>query len=322
MKHQPMRTAAYIVALVGMLVTATALIARLIPITNHVILGIAALSPYLAAGAAVAAVLLLVTRRWLTATAAIALTALAVATQLPLFTGTAPDQGPTVRVFTANVHVGGADPKALLDIATQKADVVILEELTQQLADALDHGGISQAFPYRALEPGEDGSGVGIWSRFPITYSERIGGYRLGMISADIATPGTPDDTVFLATHLAGPWPQDIGLWREEIHSLRTTLGTIKDQANGGPVVVAGDFNATYDMAPFRDLLTNGFADAAAQSGAGITRTYPADEKLPPLIGIDHVLTNNATATDVQTVRVPGSDHLGLLATVRLTPLR
>ncbi len=75
-------------------------------------------------------------------------------------------------------------------------------------------------------------------------------------------------------------------------------------------------------MAPFRNLLTNGFADAAEQSGAGITRTFPADSTLPPLLGIDHVLTYNATATDVQTVRVPGSDHLGLLATLRLTPLR
>ena len=33
-----MRTAAYIVAIVGMLVTAAALIARLVPITNHVVL--------------------------------------------------------------------------------------------------------------------------------------------------------------------------------------------------------------------------------------------------------------------------------------------
>jgi endonuclease/exonuclease/phosphatase family metal-dependent hydrolase len=75
-------------------------------------------------------------------------------------------------------------------------------------------------------------------------------------------------------------------------------------------------------MAPFRNLLTNGFSDAAAQSGAGITRTFPADSSVPPLLGIDHVLTYNATATDVQTVRVPGSDHLGLLAMIRLTPLR
>ena len=142
------------------------------------------------------------------------------------------------------------------------------------------------------------------------------------MISAHVSIPDTQQGTVFVATHLPGPWPNDIGPWREEIHSLTATLADIKAQANGRAVIVAGDFNATYDMVPFRNLLTNGFANAAEQSGAGITRTFPADQKLPPLIGIDHILTYNATATDVQTVRVPGSDHLGLLATISLTPLR
>jgi endonuclease/exonuclease/phosphatase (EEP) superfamily protein YafD len=315
-------TTAFIVAIVGMLLTAAALIARLVPITHHVVLAVAALYPYLTASAATAAVLLLLTRRWLTAALAIALTAVAIAVELPLFAGTNPPNGASVRVFTANVRMGEANPRALLDIANQKADVVILEELTPELADALDQHGIRDTFPYQALEPGEYGAGVGIWSRYPITLSERIEGYRLKMVSAYISIPGTQQDTVFVATHLPGPWPQDIEPWREEIDRLPATLGTIKDEAGQRPVIVAGDFNATYDMAPFRKLLTNGYADAAEQSGAGITRTFAAGSSVPPLLGIDHVLTYNATAGDVQTVRVPGSDHLGILATVRLTTPR
>ncbi len=178
------------------------------------------------------------------------------------------------------MRVGEADPNALLDIANHNADVVVLEELTPQLADTLNQTGIKTIFPYQALEPGEYGYGVGIWSRYPITASARIEGYRLKMVSADIAVPGTQQDTVFVAIHLPGPWPQDIDAWREEIERLPTTLGEIKDKANGRPVIVAGDFNATYDMAPFRNLLTNGFADAAEQSGAGITRTFPSDTTL------------------------------------------
>ncbi len=104
---------------------------------------------------------------------------------------------------------------------------------------------------------------------------------------------------------------------REEIQRLAATLSDIREQADGRPVIVPGDFNATYDMAPFRKLLTNGYADAAEQSGAGITRTFPADSSWPPRFGIDRVLTYNATATDVHTVRVPGSDHLGLITTVQ-----
>jgi endonuclease/exonuclease/phosphatase (EEP) superfamily protein YafD len=81
-------------------------------------------------------------------------------------------------------------------------------------------------------------------------------------------------------------------------------------------VIVAGDFNATVDMKPFRRLLHNGFRDAAEQSGAGLVATYPADSAIPPLIGIDHILTFNSTARDARSVRIPGSDHLGVMAYV------
>jgi endonuclease/exonuclease/phosphatase family metal-dependent hydrolase len=81
---------------------------------------------------------------------------------------------------------------------------------------------------------------------------------------------------------------------------------------------VAGDFNATYDMEPFRRLLRNDFRDAGEQSGAGLAASYPADSSVPPLLGIDHVLTFNSQASDAHTVRIPGSDHLGLSATVHL----
>jgi len=142
-KRQPIRTAAYILAL----------IAPLLPTANHVALGIAALSPYLTAGAAIATVLLLLTRRWFPATAAIALTAAVIATQLALFIGTNPPDGATFRVLTSNVLMDQADPKALQDIAKRNADVVILEELTPELADDLNQSGIQNAFPYQTLEP-------------------------------------------------------------------------------------------------------------------------------------------------------------------------
>jgi endonuclease/exonuclease/phosphatase (EEP) superfamily protein YafD len=85
----------------------------------------------------------------------------------------------------------------------------------------------------------------------------------------------------------------------------------------GRPVIVGGDFNATPDVAQFRSVLRTGFADAADQAGAGMTRTYPADRWFPPLIAIDHVLTRGgAVATGVQTVSISGSDHRALLARI------
>jgi endonuclease/exonuclease/phosphatase (EEP) superfamily protein YafD len=71
-------------------------------------------------------------------------------------------------------------------------------------------------------------------------------------------------------------------------------------------------------MRPFRALLVCGYRDAATQLGAGLVRTFPADSHVPPLVGIDHVLTYQARATSMHTLRVSGSDHLALAATVGL----
>ena len=53
-------------------------------------------------------------------------------------------------------------------------------------------------------------------------------------------------------------------------------------------------------------------------AGAGLTLTFPADAGTPPLAGIDHILTVNSSAADVDTVAIPGSDHRGLYGTIRL----
>jgi endonuclease/exonuclease/phosphatase family metal-dependent hydrolase len=39
---------------------------------------------------------------------------------------------------------------------------------------------------------------------------------------------------------------------------------------------------------------------------------------VPALIRIDHILIRNAAATDMRTVQVPGTDHLGVAATVHI----
>ena len=56
-----------------------------------------------------------------------------------------------------------------------------------------------------------------------------------------------------------------------------------------------------------RDLYTDGWRSAADLAGAGYVRTYPADRRIPPLIGIDHILVNDRlTATAFSPSRCPG----------------
>ena len=310
----------YGVACVLLLIAAAALAARFMPVRNHAVLMFAALSPYLMAGAVVSALLLLLTRRWWAAAAAVIIASAALWVELPLFIG--PDDVPAnsipIRVLTANVKEGAADPHALAAIARDRTDVLVLQELTPQLASSLTQAGLDSDFPYRALDARPYAAGIGIWSRYPISGSVRIPGYQLGVVRAAIRVPQAAADTVVLAAHLVGPWPQPIDGWRQEIGAFPAAAGETAASAGDGAALVAGDFNATIDMEPYRRLLRGDFRDAAEQSGAGLTPSYPADSALPPLIGIDHILTSNSSASDAQTVRIPGSDHLGLSATIHI----
>ena len=66
-----------------------------------------------------------------------------------------------------------------------------------------------------------------------------------------------------------------------------------------------------------RELYALGLKSVTDIVGAGWLPTYPADAPVPPLIPIDHILVDDQlTGTSISTVRVSGSDHLGLLATL------
>ena len=82
--------------------------------------------------------------------------------------------------------------------------------------------------------------------------------------------------TTVLAVHLAAPWVQPLQYFRDDIARFPTTLREAAARnAGSGAVIVAGDLNSTYDMQPFRNLLDEGYRDAAEQAGAGLTRSYP-----------------------------------------------
>ncbi len=307
------RVAVYLLAWFASVGAVVALAARYVPVVNHAVLIAAALSPYLSVGASVAAAALLLSSAPRIAAVALLPAVVAVGVQLPLFLGSG-KPGPdtvAVRVLTANLREGSAQPEPLADLARASADVVVMQELTPALAAGLDP--LKSEFPFRALDAQPYAAGVGIWSRYPIESFSRNSDYRLGMVTASLRVPGAAQAVTVLAAHVAGPWPQPIDDWRREMTALPRTLATITGR---GAAIVAGDLNATSDMEPFRRLLRDGFRNAAEQSGAGLVRTFPADMSVPPIIGIDHILVRNSSARDVATVRIPGSDHLGVTATV------
>jgi endonuclease/exonuclease/phosphatase (EEP) superfamily protein YafD len=303
---------------VALVVAGCALASRYLPITNHVVLFLTAASPYLMLCAPVSVVLLMWGRRWALAIAALGLAVAAVAVQLPLYLGSGVNRiaGVDVRVMSANIYEGRADAHHLVRRAQAQADVVAVQELTPRAVDRLSAAGLDATFPYRWLDERGASAGVGMWSRYPIQAPRRIDGYTMAFITAQVRITGVSTNPTVVVAHVPGPWPWPIDAWRRDLDRLPTTLREIAERADRGAVIVAADVNSTTDMRPFRALLHDGYRDAAEQTGAGIKPTFPADNRLPPLLAIDHILTRDCAATSLHTLAIPGSDHRGLVVTV------
>jgi endonuclease/exonuclease/phosphatase (EEP) superfamily protein YafD len=284
-----------------------------------VTLALAAISPYLMLGAFVAVVLFAIARGtsgWIGLGLSVALAAWTVAVQAPAFVAASVPAGRDVVVLTANLRLGTASPTALVDtVRAHHVDVLMLEELTPDETAALHDAGLDKVLPYGRLAPRYNASGTGLLSRYPISDDRVRSDFGFALVTARVAVPGVSAHPTLIALHMFGPYPgAQTPTWAHDIEHLRSVL---QEPPADAPVIVGGDFNATTSVAQFRALLTGGYDDAAEQAGAGLTPTYPAN-KLIPLIAIDHVLTRGAVAHTADSVRLPGSDHRGLLVTVRL----
>ena len=295
-----------------------ALAARYVGIPGHRTLYAVIAAPFLAFAAATALLVLLWGRRWALAGLAGAVALALVVVQVPWYVSANPSpDGVALRAMSINMLFGNAEPRAVAELAAAEADVVMLQELTPEAAKGLVDARMADAFPYRALDPHPAAGGIGIYSRYPLTDATLIPGYSLAMVSARISPDGAGNVTV-VSMHFAAPWPQPITGWHNDFDKFPGTMADLAAAADGDPVLIGGDFNATIDMLPFRRLLTNGYRDAAEQSGAGRERTFPANKRYPAFMGIDHFLTRDCTATSSHTVEVPGTDHRALIVTVML----
>jgi len=239
----------------------------------------------------------------------------AVATHAPLYIGDAdPAEGPVVHVMQTNILFGEADIAAVVsEVRERNIGLLTVDELSPEAVEALESAGIGTVLPHRHLSPGAAANGTGIWSAYPLSDIVEYDGFVMSQISATAEIPGAGPVGVY-AFH---PVPPIFGtdVWAEELSRLHDIL----EQAPGKrPAVVGADFNATYDHSQFRVLLSGRFGDAAEQVGAGHLRTYPTDKRIPPVVGIDHILVAGGSTIEVETVSVPGSDHRAVVAQLRL----
>jgi len=229
----------------------------------------------------------------------------------PLFV---PDDRPaTTRPFTLmslNLYNGGADSAEVVAQA-QQADVVILIEATPEGLRALKPLGWDAMFPYSVGDLKDIVSDTSIYSKFPLSKGTLLGRTSFQQWQAAVQVPELGTIQLF-AVHPCNPYCGS-GRWASEHADLRRRIQPL----SGGPVVVAGDFNAVDDQGPLQRLRSDGLRSGADLTGAGWMPTYPANRSFPPLLPIDHVLVSpRLTVTSIRSFAVTGSDHRGLLATI------
>ncbi|RYZ25911.1 MAG: endonuclease/exonuclease/phosphatase family protein, partial [Propionibacteriaceae bacterium] len=221
-----------------------------------------------------------------------------------------PVVGPSFTLYAQNVRLGEADTVRLAEIATG-ADVVVLSETTQPFLARLQTPAWGARFPYAVGDLSGSPSDTTVFSRFPLSDAHVLAGSTGTQWVMTLGVPGRAPLRL-VGAHPCNPYCVGGGFARD--HAVLEQTVRANDSE---PLVVAGDLNAIDDHAPLLRLRADGLRSATDLVGAGWVPTYPADRAFPPLLPIDHVLVNDRlTATGLRTVRLPGSDHLGLLATL------
>lgn len=286
---------------------------------NRFVVLLAGWAPVWIGIALVGAIVAMLARRWVEQGLCLVVCALGAWLLAPLYIagpGTPDAGGPTLRVMQANTKVGQADPVSLTATVRDRGiDVLTVQELTDDAITGLRDAGLEELLPYHhTLSLGPGGLGGGIYSRLPLSDTRVLDGYTSAHLAADVDT-GTGDPVALLMVHPAPAYLFPAQLWASELRAVGREMAALTGRDN---VVVAGDFNASWTQRPYRDLLTDGYVDAADQAGAGLVPTMPAHRRIPALTGIDRIITRGAVTTDLERVEIRGSDHHGVIADIRL----
>jgi endonuclease/exonuclease/phosphatase (EEP) superfamily protein YafD len=214
--------------------------------------------------------------------------------------------GPMLRVLTANLLVGRAAAEEVVELAGDKhADVLFVQELTDQAAARLQRAGLGDLLAYRVTQPTAHGTrGSGIYARYPLSGGPPAAPAAAARCTARLDLP-SGQFVQLVCIHAPPPkppWsPRATARWRGELSALPAP--------DDGPLILGGDFNATLDHVQFRRLLDCGYVDAASQAGNGLVLTWGPRPRLA-LLAIDHVLIDRRCAVVTTSAhRLTGSDH-------------
>ncbi|MFI6498519.1 endonuclease/exonuclease/phosphatase family protein [Nonomuraea typhae] len=257
---------------------------------------------------------------WPVLAVAAALALLVSATTFRTAPATSAEQGSTLRLIAYNIRMGfGLDGRLSLDriaawAAAQRPDVVLLSEVDRGWLLNGGHDGLSRiarglGMRYVFAPAADPLWGDAILTNLPTKSlnSTQLGrhAYPTGAQAQTMIVEVGGRDLAIVNTHLQAPTGQ-----APEVAELARKL-----IAQDHPVVLAGDLNIRPGDPEMRVLERAGLSDPLIAEGD--PPTSPADA---PKERIDHVLTSaNVTLDAVAVPRLPYSDHLPVVADLRIT---
>jgi endonuclease/exonuclease/phosphatase family metal-dependent hydrolase len=281
-----------------------------------------AFTPWAAVGALFILGLAVALERWAaSAVSAASLVLLALAV-LPRAFGSAETlsaDSQTLKVLSANVYKGGAEPAALVRLVRRlHPDVLAVQELNGRFVSELRHAGIDKLLPHSVLlltlphlpkppDKRKKKPGIGVYSRLPL---HKLARPATSASSRLQLTLDNGEALRLIDFHPLTPSPDHVWRWAE-------TLQSLPSAGAGTPWLIVGDFNAMLDQSELREVVGRGYRDAGTATGNGLTMTWPNNRRIPPLVAIDHVLVDERLGISGYGVEdLARSDHRAIWAEV------
>lgn len=299
---------------------------------NPVVAAVQGAAPRLIPGGVLLAAILLVTGRdWSAATlpggVLLAASSAWLLQLLPAAPVNGTDSSPAFSVLAVNLLITNDDVAGIAsDILRADPDIIVTLETEESTRRALS----ARLTGYRIASIGEGARGdwVGIWVHERLEGNLEKGEHRLEAgsetlpgIRYRVETARGPSSVHVVGVHLHSPRTrEDRERWAEELADLARHA-----RVHGERLVLAGDFNAGRAHPALAPLLATTRDAGRTLWGAG-TPTWPvrgsgegAYRWSPTMLDLDHILTGSGLgARGYRTVRVTGSDHLGIIADVHL----
>lgn len=225
------------------------------------------------------------------------------------------DGRPRLRVVSANLLVDNPNKQPLIrELLDSDADVLLLQELSQEWQDALESSDVAVQFPHHVEKIREWPFGVGVRSRLPLEDTRIVDVADFPMVRVVVHVAGHALSLYDIHT-LTPRFAEWVEPWSQQ---LAAALAAARTESM--PVVVAGDFNMTPHAAWYSRYRAAGLREVHDERGQGGATSWPNGVLPLPEVRLDHAfLAGSVVCTSVRQGRGRGTDHRPLVFDVALT---